>query len=98
MPAPDTAFIKTWCRIDGTEFDALLPDMIADATARAGHETGVDYAVADMPASVRLWVAASVKHWIDNPSASVARDVPRNPYFDGLLSAHRNFAMEQGTV
>ena len=41
--SPDTAFVKEWCRIDGAEFDIILPKLIATATTLACHETGVDY-------------------------------------------------------
>ena len=49
MAAPTTEFIKAWCRIDGNEFDAILPAMIASATASASHETGHDYSTEAMP-------------------------------------------------
>lgn len=94
MAAPDTSFIKAWCRIDGAEFDIILPAMIADATARAGQETGVNYATVDMPESVKIWCAAQVAHWIASPEAAVAGAHQRNLFLDGLLDPHRLFVME----
>lgn len=97
MAAPDTSFIKAWCRIDGSEFDVILPAMIADATARASHETGVDYASVDMPESVKIWCAAQVAHWIATPEAVVSpsgNNPQKNLFLDGLLDPHRLFGME----
>lgn len=94
MAAPSTEFIKFWCKIDGAEYDGILPDLIADATARASHETGYDYATVEMPASVKLWCGAQVAHWIANPEAATAGALHKNPYLDGLLDPCRAFAME----
>lgn len=94
MAAPDTSFIKAWCRIDGSEFDVILPAMIADATARASHETGVDYASVDMPESVKIWCAAQVAHWIATPGAATEKAHQRNLFLDGLLDPHRLYGME----
>lgn len=94
MAAPSTEFIKSWCRIDGAEFDAILPDMIADATARASHETGNDYATVDMPGSVKMWCAAQVAYWLASPEAASDKTHQRSPFLDGLLDPHRKYGME----
>lgn len=93
MAAPEIAFVKTWCRIDGTEFDAILPAMIDQATAQAGHETGVDYSTVVMPAGVQMWCCAQIAHWLAQPAASGARQ-EINPYLNGLLDPYRTYAME----
>jgi hypothetical protein len=93
MAAPDTPFVKAWCRIDGTEFDAILPAMIAQATALASHETGVDYSTTTMPDGVKMWCCAHIAHWLTNPAASSERQEV-NPYFNGLLDPHRTYTME----
>ncbi|MDD2742330.1 MAG: head-tail connector protein [Rhodocyclaceae bacterium] len=98
MAAPDISFIKSWCRIDGAEFDLILPAMIADATARASHETGADYLTVDMPESVKIWCAAQVAHWLANPEAAVAATQQKNLFLDGLLDPHRLFGMEVKVV
>lgn len=101
MAAPDISFIKAWCRIDGDEHDAILPTMIADATARASHETGTDYAAVDMPESVKIWCAAQVAHWLAAPEAVVSpsgNNPQRNLFLDGLLDTHRKFVMEVKVV
>lgn len=94
MAAPEIDVVKAWCRIDGAEFDAILPTMIDAATALAGHETGVDYATVEMPKSVQQWVAANVSHWLSNPNAADERKVDPSPFLSGLLDPHRLYMME----
>ena len=89
--APDIAIVKTWCRIDGAEFDDILPAMIASATALASHETGVDYAVQTMPESVVQWVCCNVSYWINNPDAATTRKADPSPFLAGLLDPYRTF-------
>jgi len=89
MAAPDISFIKAHCRIDGVEFDAILPTMIASATAVASHETGNDYVTEDMPASVQIWCAAQVGHWLVTPEAVVSGQAYKNPFLNGLLDPYR---------
>jgi len=48
VPAPTIDFFKAWCRVDGDEFDAILPDLIAAATDQASNETGNDYTTVEM--------------------------------------------------
>jgi len=100
MAAPTTDFIKAWCRIDGDEFDAILPAMIASATARASHETGHNYSEEAMPDSVQMWCAAQVAHWLATPeaAASPSGGAPsKNMFLDGLLDPHRLYLMETRT-
>lgn len=92
MAAPDIDLIKAWVRIDGTEFDATLPLMIASATSLASHECGVDYTVEDMPESVQQWVAATVSYWVNNPDAATDRKTEVSPFLSGLLDPHRTYA------
>lgn len=94
MAAPTTEFIKAWCRIDGNEFDAILPAMIASATASASHETGHDYSTEAMPESVQMWCAAQVSHWLKNAEATTEKSILKTPYIDGLLDPHRLYHME----
>lgn len=97
MAAPTTEFIKAWCRIDGAEFDTILPAMIASATASASHETGHDYATEDMPESVKIWCAAQVAHWLATPEAAVSpsgNNPQKNLFLDGLLDPYRLYGME----
>lgn len=75
MPAPSTDFVKAWCRIDGDEFDAVLPAMIASATTVASHETGVDYLVEDMPDSVKVFCSAVVAQLLTSPEAGLTSTV-----------------------
>lgn len=98
MAAPDTALVKTWCRIDGSEFDSILPMMIASATAIAGYETGVDYTVESMPESVQQWVAANVAYWIDHPNAANDKTSDPSPFLAGLLDPHRTYSCMGGAV
>lgn len=91
MPAPDLSIIKTWARIDGDEFDTILPMMVAGAVALASHETGVDYATAAMPDSVAMWVSAQVKFWIDNPNAANEKTLDPSPFLAGLLDPYRTY-------
>lgn len=94
MAAPTTEFIKAWCRIDGAEFDAILPAMIASATASASHETGHDYTTVDMPESVKIWCAAQVANWLASPEAATGGQAQKNLFLDGLLDPHRMYGME----
>ncbi len=94
MAAPETALIKTWARIDGTEFDTILPMMIASATALVIQETGVDYLTVAMPESVQQWCAAIVAHWINNPDAASDKTLVPSPFLGGLLDPYRQFGME----
>ena len=89
MPAPTTALVKTWCRIDGTEFDTVLPTMINAATALAGNEIGVDYTTQTMPEPVQQWVAAHVAYWLDNPRAAAEKALSPSPFLGGLLDPYR---------
>jgi len=91
VAAPDNALVKTWCRIDGTEYDAILPTMISSATAMASHETGVDYLTVAMPAAVQQWVCAQVSYWIDNPAAASERKSDPSPFLAGLLDPYRTY-------
>lgn len=97
MAAPTIEFIKTWCRIDGNEFDLLLPAMIASATASASHETGHNYAAVDMPESVKIWCAAQVAHWLATPEAAGTGQAQKNLFLDGLLDPHRLYGMESAS-
>ena len=94
MAAPTTEFIKAWCRIDGNEFDAILPAMIASATASASHETGHDYSTEAMPESVQMWCALHVAHWVRNAESTTEKQLIKTPYIDGLLDPHRLYTME----
>lgn len=94
MAAPTTEFIKAWCRIDGSEFDAILTDLIADATKRAGSETGNDYFTVEMPSSVKIWCGMQVAHWVRNAEATTDRALYKTPYVDGLLDPYRLYIME----
>lgn len=97
MAAPTTEFIKAWCRIDGNEFDAILPAMIASATAISSHETGHDYRTETMPESVKMWCAAQVAHWLASPESVISpsgNDPKKNVFLDGLLDQHRLYNME----
>lgn len=91
MPAPEIALIKVWARIDGAEFDAILPMLIASATALASHETGVDYIVEAMPDAVQHWCAANVSYWINNSDAASDRRADPSPFLDGLLDPYRTY-------
>lgn len=91
MPKPTDSLIKVYCRIDGSEFDAILPTMIDAATALASHETGVDYTTAAMPEAVQQWCAAQISHWIDNPSAASDKQMHKAPYIDRLLDPYRSY-------
>lgn len=92
MAAPDSDLVKVWCRIDGTEFDDILPMMIASATALASHETGVDYTIEPMPESVQQWVAANVAYWTENPNAANDKTSDPSPFLACLLDPYRTFA------
>lgn len=100
MAAPDLATVKAWCRIDDTRYDDLLPLLIADAAAQAGHQIAGDsayYLTREMPASVQMWCGAQVAHWLESPSASVlpSGNTPqRNLFLDGLLDPYRLYGME----
>lgn len=98
MPAPDLAFVKSWARIDGAEFDVILPGLVAAATALASHETGVDYTVEAMPDAAQLWVAANVSYWIKNPDAAEAGSMQPSPFLDRLLDPCRLRTMEVRVV
>jgi len=91
VAAPSTSLVKTWCRIDGTEYDSLLPVMIAAATALASHETGVDYTTTTMPDAVQQWVAANVSYWINNPDAASAKRADPAPMLASLLDPYRTY-------
>lgn len=91
MPAPDTALVKAWCRIDGNEFDSILPLMIDSATAIASHETGVDYTVEAMPDAVQQWVSANVSYWIENPNAANDKKADPSPFLSSLLDPYRTY-------
>lgn len=88
MAAPDTAIIKQWCRIDGSEFDLVLPVLIAAATALASHETGTDYEVEAMPEAVQQWCAVNIGYWLANPDLLNGSAVP-SPFLAGLLDPYR---------
>lgn len=101
MAAPDTALVKAWVRIDGSEFDAILPMLIADATAQAGLHVAQDpayYITNEMPGSVQMWCCAQIAHWLENPSASISptgNNPQRNLFLDGLLDPYRLYGMEK---
>ena len=90
MASPSLSFVKAWARIDGTEFDAVLPALIVAATVLAGHETGRDYLTTVMPESVEVWCSATIAHWIANPEASTARQLVPSPFLAGLLDPYRS--------
>lgn len=91
MAAPDTDLVKLWCRIDGTEFDGLLPTMIAGVTALASHETGVDYTAEDMPEAVQQWCCAQISYWINNPDAAGSKEMKASPFLMHLLDPYRSY-------
>lgn len=91
MAAPDIALVKLWSRIDGTEFDNLLPTMIASATALASHECGVDYTVEAMPEAVQQWVCAVVGWWLSNPDMPAASRNETPAFLARLLDPCRSF-------
>lgn len=95
MAAPDISLVKAWCRVDGTEFDAVLTVLIAGATALAQNLTGADYATAEMPAAVQMWVCVHVKYWLDNPEDDRNKPLAN---VDGLLDPYRAYTMEVLTV
>lgn len=90
MAVPDTSYIKQWCRIDGAEFDTILPVLIASATKLASHECATDYTTTTMPDAVKAWVAATVYYWINNPSAGTEKMTP-SPFLAGLLDPYRSY-------
>lgn len=94
MPAPAIDFVKAWGRIDGDEFDTILPTLIASATALASHETGVDYGTEIMPEPVQHWVTANVSYWVKNPDAALDRTMNPSPFLDRLLDPYRLRTME----
>lgn len=91
MALPDTAFIKAWARIDGDEFDAILPTLIDSAAVLANHETGQDFITNDMPAPVRSWCAAQVAYWLSQPEAGTEKKILPSPFHIGLLDPYRTF-------
>lgn len=90
----DVNLVKSWARIDGEQFDAVLPMMIASAVALASHETGVDYTQVDMPPNVQQWCAAQVSYWINNPDAGAEGKTNPSPFLGGLLDPDRTFGGE----
>lgn len=94
MPAPTIDFFKAWCRVDGDEFDAILPDLIAAATDQASNETGNDYTTVEMPSSVKMWCALQVGHWLKNAESTTEKTLVKTPYIDGLLDPYRQYTME----
>jgi len=84
--------IKQWCRIDGNEYDQILALNISAAIALASHETGVDYTVNPIPASVQQWIAAHCAYWIDNPGLATGRDLQVLPYVSRLLDPYRQYS------
>lgn len=87
---PMLTFVKAWCRVDDTRFDAILPSMIAAAVALAEHETGRNYTTEeDMPDPVQTWCAAHVAYWLDNPAAANERQMMPSPFLSGLLDPYR---------
>lgn len=85
-------FVKEWCRIDGNEFDGILPTMIATATTMASHETGHDYHTEPMPEPVKAFIAAQCAYWIDHPAAATEKQMMPSPFHAGLLDPYRRFA------
>lgn len=90
MPSPSTDLVKKWARIDGAEFDDMLPMVIDSATAQASHETGRDYAVDQMPAAVQHYVAVLAAYWVNNPDAAESKAAP-NPFLARLLDPYRTY-------
>jgi hypothetical protein len=90
MPSPSLDFVKQWARIDGGEFDVLLPVLIDSATATASHETGRSYDVEDMPAPVQQYVAVMVAYWVNNPDAAESKAAP-NPHLVRLLDPYLTY-------
>lgn len=91
MSAPDIAFVKQWARIDGNEFDIILPTMIDSAVKLASHETGTNYTAEPMPEPVQQWCAAQVSFWISQPDAATERPLVKSPFVDGLLDPFRSY-------
>jgi len=91
MAAPDTAFIKQWARIDGTEFDLILPTLIASATKLASHECATDFTTVAMPEPVKAWCAAQVAFWIANPQSGSENRITMSPHLGGLLDPYRSY-------
>lgn len=91
MAAPDLQLVKDWCRIDGDEFDLILPVLIAGATKQASHACGTDYAAEAMPETVTAWVCAQVAFWIDNPESGSDGRMKPSPFLAGLLDPYRNY-------
>jgi len=91
MP-PDMAFVKEWCRIDGTQFDAVLPSLIVAATTLASHETGNDYQTTATPAPVAVWIASTCAYWLDHPDTLVDKRTMPSPFLAGLLDPYRTHA------
>lgn len=90
MP-PDTAYVKAWCRIDGTDFDTILPGLISTATILACHETGRDFINEAMPEPVQAWCAAQCAYWINNPESGGDKKVMPSPFHLGLLDPYRTY-------
>lgn len=78
MAQPDEDTIRQWCRLDGGQFDDVLPLLIAGATRHASHITGRNYESESMPENVQMWVAAQVSHWIANPDAMAKNEIAQH--------------------
>jgi hypothetical protein len=97
MAVPDTTVVKQWCRIDGTEFDLILPVLIASATKLASHECAVDYTTTTMPDGVKSWVCAQVAFWIANPESGSSNRITPSPFLAGLLDPYRSYTWTAAT-
>lgn len=93
MALPDIALIKTMARIDGDEFDAILPTLIESATALASHEVGIDYTVEDMPAAVTHYIASHVSYWLNNTDAAAEKQLHPSPFISHLLDPYRTWSL-----
>lgn len=89
----DIDIVKRWCRIDGSEFDTILPMMIESAIAIAEQETGRDYHAEEMPAAVLQFVCAHVSYWINTPDAALEKSMMPSPFVARLLDPYRLWEM-----
>lgn len=84
-------YLKTWCRVDGNEFDDLMLSLADIAVKLASHETGRDFTIEPLPEPVQAWIAAQVAYWLDNPAASTEKQMLPSPFHRGLLDPYRTW-------
>lgn len=89
----DLEIVKRWCRIDGSEFDVILPMMVSSAVALAEQETGRDYSAEEMPPAVLQFVCAHVSYWINTPDAALEKSMMPSPFVARLLDPYRLWEM-----